>query len=241
MAKKEEIKQQARKKVQNAIELAEEQHKRELLRKRIELANEGVRAYQMRKPGEAVKKFLTYIKILEDWKGCGDGGLNPSHFDKKADMAEMLLISGIYWDLVKLYDRTKSPQKHKDFLRYVEKYVLFSRGMPYQALCAETLRRYISNDKPLHRDDFKSAYRIMTGGKSCFVATALADVCEPATLPRLRRFRDEQLEPSRAGRAFTAAYYACGPSLAGLTDHLPQAARRALGRVLDRVAFLVAR
>jgi hypothetical protein len=227
-----------RRRIQNQIEHQEEEHRRQLLRRRIELAHAGVRAFQMRRMGEAVKNFHTYIRILEDWKGCREGGLSPSLFDIQKDVAELLLISGVYWDLVKLYDRTKSVEKHKEFRHYMEKYILFSKGMPFQGLCGETLRKYISNEKPVHREEFKNAYKFITGSQ-CFVATSLIDHLGAETLPKLREFRDGPLARTSAGRGFTRWYYRSGPGLAAFVDRWPEAARRGAARMLDLMAVVV--
>jgi hypothetical protein len=224
-----------RKRAEKQIEIAELQYKQQLLQKRIDLANAGVRAYEAKRMNEAVTHFLSYIRILENWKGVGPGQLLPTHFDVKRDLTELLLISGIYWDLVKLFDRTQSEKKLKDFYHYFDKYVSFSKGLPYQALCAESLRKYLNTDKPVHRSAFKDAHRQL-GGERCFVATALHDVSEEATLYRLQRFRDEVLLTTPPGRAFVKIYYAYGPVLARATDCLPDSQRRRMAWVLDRVA-----
>lgn len=222
------------------MEYNEKMHRLAMLRRRIELAQGGVRALEAKKIPEAVKSFRSYLRILEDWKSVPEGGLTPSLFDVKADVAELLLISGVYWDLTKMYDRTKSADKQREFRHYLEKYIMFSRGMPFQHVCLETMRKYIANDKPVHKPEFKNAYKILGGTSTCFVATALLDVCEADTLPRLRGYRDERLSRTKSGRAFIRWYYRNGPMLAAVTDRLPETIRRGLGRLLDRFArFLV--
>ncbi|MCM2279120.1 MAG: hypothetical protein NDJ89_13675 [Oligoflexia bacterium] len=224
-----------RKKVQQAVEAAEAEYRRQLQVKRIELASAGLRAYQQRRHAEAARNFHTYLRILEDWKGCGEGGLTPSLFDPKKEAAELLLISGVYWDLVKLYDRTKSIQKQNDFLHYLEKYILFSRGMPFQGLCAETLRKYLAIEKPRHREDFKNAYKMIAVNK-CFIATALCDLTDVETVPRLRALRDDTLARTSLGRWLTRTYYRVGPPAAFVVERLPERARALLARGLDRLA-----
>lgn len=227
-----------RKKIQDSIEQAHEEHRRNLMRRRIELARSGVRAYQLHRISEAVSAFHTYIHILEEWKGVAEGGLHPGLFDQKKDLPELLLISGVYWDLVKLYDRTSSPAKQKDFAHYMNKYIIFSKNLPYQPLCAETLRKYIGNEKTIHKEAFQNAYKLLGGG-GCFVATALSDVSDEATVERLRGFRDVVLDKSRGGRAFIAWYYRNGPGIARRVNRLPRTLRRALGAILDVLGWLV--
>jgi hypothetical protein len=225
----------ARKRIETQIEFQEKERKRKLENTRLELARAGISAYQRRKLTEAVNHFLTYIKILEEIKGVPVGGLLPSHFDAKRDLPELLMISGVYWDLVKLYDRTKSKERHREFLHYVEKYVAFSRGMPFQHLCAEALRKYLSGDKPVHREEFKNAYKLLSVHQ-CFVVTALNDQIEPGSLDTLRTFRDEVLTQYVLGRSFIRFYYWVGPSLALATDRLSPGNRKRLGRWIDQVA-----
>jgi hypothetical protein len=229
----------ARRNAELQMEYNEKMHRLAMLRRRIELAQSGVRAFEAKRIPEAVKSFHSYLRILEDWKSVPEGGLTPSLFDLKADVAELLLISGVYWDLTKLYDRTKSIDKQREFKHYLEKYIMFSRGMPFQHVCLETLRKYIGNDKAVHKAEFKNAYKILGGKSACFVATSLMDVCDPDTLPRLRGFRDERLIRTASGRAFIRWYYRNGPMLAKFTDQLPEPIRRALGRGLDRFARLL--
>ena len=225
----------ARKSIQDAIEHAEEDRRRKLLNQRLEIARTGVALYRKGKHGEAVKAFNTYLHILEDIKGCKSGELHPSQFHKTQDLQELLLISGIYWDMVKLYDRTASGKARKEFLHYLEKYILFARGMPYQVLCAETLRKYIANDKPVHPRDFKNAYKLLANTR-CFIATSLVDLVEEPTIPALWRLRDEHLVHSTAGRAFVRAYYAVGPSIAWILDRAPDRIREGVAKFLDTLA-----
>ncbi|MGZ3688961.1 MAG: CFI-box-CTERM domain-containing protein [Bdellovibrionota bacterium] len=225
----------ARKRIEKQMEDQEEARRRKLLHQRIDIARQGVIAFQKHRVGDAVKAFHMYLHILEDLKNCNEGGLLPHMFDVRRDIQELLLISGVYWDMVKLYDRAKGADKKREFMHYLEKYILFSKGMPFQVLCAETLRKYISNEKPIHTLEFKNAYRMIANSK-CFVATSLIDVSAPETLPRLREFRGRVLMRSTPGRAFVQWYYTHGPALARVADRMPRPLRRILARALDLFA-----
>lgn len=239
MGKKgERHRERIRSKIQESIERAEDERKRELFRRRIELARNGVVKYKGRNFPEAVRAFHTYLRILEEFKGVGDGGLRPSLFDKKNDLPELLLISGVYWDLSKLYDRTRSPERQREFRQYLEKYVTFSKGLPYQSIAAETLRRYLSSDKAIHKTAFKDAYKAL-GGSKCFIASALVDLVHEETIPNLQRFRDTRLKQSVMGRLFIWTYYKVGPIAAEWTEICPDGIRRVFARILDRVARLL--
>ena len=228
----------ARKRIEKQIELAEKERRRRLQTTRLELARAGIAAYQRRKLTDAVNHFKAYIRILEEIKEVGEGALLPSHFDLKKDNSELLMISGVYWDLAKLYDRTRTPGKYKEFRHYVEKYIAFSKGMPFQHLCSEAVRKYLTGGMPVHREEFKNAYRVLSVEK-CFVATSLAEYLEPETIPILRDFRDTRLQNSAPGRWFIRSYYRIGPEIALKMGALPVWLRRKLGTALDFIAALL--
>jgi hypothetical protein len=204
-------------------------------RRRLEIAMAGVKANEQHKYVEATRAYHSYLKILEEVKGCTEGSLVPSHFNIQDEMGELLLLLGVYWDLTKIYDHLKTAEKYTEFRGYLDKFLLFSRGMPHERLSRDMVRKYLRWEKPVHSREFRDAYKQLSKDK-CFVATALADVSDDQTLPRLRKFRDEKLKKHLAGRAFIATYYAVGPTLARATDRMPAPARRAVARVLDRLA-----
>lgn len=227
-----------RRRIERALEVAEEERRQKLLSFRLDFVRTGIIAFQKGNYVVAVQNFHAYIKILEDTKNVGEGGLIPSCFDLKKEAAELMMISGVYWDLSKIYDHAKSPAKHREFLQYIEKYIIFSKGLTFQPLCAETLRRYISNRKPIHMADFKRAYDMLSVSK-CFVASSLVDVIQPHTVLVLRRFRDQSLEPTGWGRALIQWYGRNGPKLAVAMNRLPWAFRKAFALVLDLIAFFL--
>lgn len=227
-----------RKKLERDRELAAEDLRKRLRIQRLEYARAGISAYHKRRLGDAARAFKSYINALEELNGVSEGGLKPSHFDTKLEQPELLMLSGVYWDLVKLYDRTRTEERKRDFIHYLQKYVEFSKGMPYQHLCAEALRKYIVSQKPKHREEFKAAYRALSLYK-CFVASSLVDVTNELTLPRLRYFRDQVLAKFRWGRKFINWYYKNGPSLGERAELLPNWIRHTLGKALDLIAKLV--
>jgi len=230
--------QQARKTIENAMELAEEERRRKLLSRRIDLARAGLLAYQNGKIIEAVKSFQAYLRIVEDIKNVSEGGLKPDCFDQKKELPEVLMISGIYWDLAKIYDRTHSAESQREFYHFMEKYIQFSKGLPFQPVCAESLRKYLQYERPMHKNEFKNAYRLLSDSQ-CFIVTSLIDVTASQTLPIFWNFRDRYLRQYRVGRSFIAWYYRRGPGIALQVNALPPFARKALGKGLDSVAFLM--
>ncbi len=75
----------------------------------------------------------------------------------------------------------------------------------------------------------------------CFVATAAWGSPLATEIGALRRFRDRHLLTNAPGRSFVRAYYAVGPTLAGVVgrhDGLRAAVRAVLGPVVDAAGVL---
>jgi hypothetical protein len=228
--------------IQKSIEAQEAAARREMARHRLELVRGGLDKLQLRQMNEAIQSFHMYIDVLEKWKAVKRGTLNPGMFDKKLDAPEMLLISGVFWELAKVYDKSKTNKKAKNYgihKEYLRKFVDFSLGMPYEALCSEMVRKYVKAGKAKHEGDFSLAYRWFKGGKRCFIASAVEDVLDPRTIPALQVFRDHRLKTNWAGRKFVAWYYRKGPSIAMTVDGFPRSCRKIIGAFLDLVSKIV--
>lgn len=225
----------ARKKVKEQMERAERERLMKLFQRRMELARDGALAYREGRLKEAIQNYYQYIDILERTKEAGRDKLEPGHFDQKKDVAELLLLSGVFWDLAKIQDKTQKTDLSR--LRfYLDRFVLFSKNMPFQHVSAELIRKYLVNGTPRHRKEFKDTH-IRLGGGKCFIATALEDECTPGTLERLRRFRDRRLLGSAAGRLLVRGYYTISPPLARVLVRAPTPIRFGLARVLSRLAL----
>jgi len=224
-----------RRKIERELAIKEEENNRKLRTIRFDIARNGLAAYKNHQFAEAVRNFSKYIAILEELHKSGPGGLVPDHFDSKNDQGELLMLSGIYWDLVKLYDRTKSDAKVGEFHHYLKKYILFSKGFPHQPLCAEAVRKYVTSGKPVHTSDFRAAYKELNPN-FCFIASSLVDVLDELTIPRLRSFKDQILVRNQIGRAGVISYYHAGPYLAAIIDRLPQLQRQLIGKCIDGLA-----
>ncbi|RYZ66331.1 MAG: hypothetical protein EOP09_12840, partial [Proteobacteria bacterium] len=211
----------------------QEEKRKELLRKRIEIAKEGVALYKGGQIIGAMRLYSQYILILEMWKKTGKGGLGPEHFDSKKDLFETVLISGIFWDFSRLYDKSKRPDQRADLKYYLQKYVAFSKGFPYQPLAKEALRRYLNSGRCQHTEDFKWAYKQL-GGESCFIAHALIYELEWRDIESLLSFRDHVLAHRSWGRGLIRSYYLVSPPIAKRIETWPRPMRQVLAQMLVR-------
>ncbi len=223
-----------RSKIQASIEKARQDQRLDVFRKRIDHVKQGLKAFEANKNADAIKFFTTYLKILEDWKDVSPGGLNPSYFNLKKEVPEILLINAVYWTLTKIYDKSQSATG-KEFFQCLEKFLVFSKGMSHQKLSAEHIRIYINQEKPMHKDALKNAYKLIGGG-GCFIASSLLDVTDEKTFLKLRKFKADVLEKNETGKLFIKCYYYVGPPVAFLLDRLPLPFRKACGKSLDIVA-----
>ena len=203
--------------------------------KRMELAKLGVESQKNRNFRQALQCYLSYVDILKRSKGGGE--LVPSAFDVKNDSAELLMLTGIYWDLAKIYDRVKGKDKTKTKY-YLDKFVLFSKGTSYQRLSREMLRKFLTYESPRNRPLFKEAYVSLGGGK-CFIATAVEEHFTDDTVTVLRRFRDEVLSRSDAGRLFIRLYYRLSPRVAILLIRCGSPVQKKVANVLEWIATVV--
>jgi hypothetical protein len=200
-----------RKKIEEAFERQQDQKKREAWNRRLELARKGVRHYEEGRLPEALRLFKDYISILENKYGVGVGGLTLSVFNLKKDAGEVLLIAGVYWDLVKIYDHMKG---HSAEMRIcLNKFIEFSIDRPHLILASEAIRKYIASKSAVNVQDFKSAQQVLHKHLAkCFIAGAVFGPASPE-VQILQNFRDTFLESHFVGRQFTRVYYKMSPAI----------------------------
>lgn len=157
---------------------------------------------------KAVENYLTYLKALETYFSVKEENLSPKLFDKKKDLTELLLISHVYWDLAKAYD--KNPKTVKESNRCLNQFVKFSIGFKYQRLNSDILRKYIKNKIPRNESIFKDAYdKIRVSSKGCYIATHVYNEEHPI-VSELRDIRSSMID-SVLFRNFCKVYYEISP------------------------------
>lgn len=223
-----------RKKVKAQMEKAERERKAKLFSKRMEYARNGAAFFKQGNLKDALQHYFGYIEILEKAKEVGRDELQPKHFDSKKDVAELLLLTGVYWDLSKIHD-LGGKKAFDRFRFYLDRFVMFSRGMPFQHVSAELIRKFLVNGNPKNRKEFKNAHLQLGGGK-CFLATAVEEYLPERTLPQLRHFRDDYLLATSGGKAFVRFYYWIGPTLARVLIRTPERFQKMFAVLVQNLA-----
>ena len=83
--------------------------------------------------------------------------------------------------------------------------------------------------------------KIKGGDGGCFIATACYHSCYAPEVVELRRFRDETLRRSMAGRAFIRLYYVLSPAIARWLKRRPRISAAVRRSVLDRLVATISR
>lgn len=196
----------------------------EELAKRISIAREG-RAYIERKNfPAAMAAYRRFLSITAKSFQVEMDNLSPQLFDDKNRIAESLIISSIFFDLLKILDKLDSASARDERRLYHKLFLRFTKGMPFQHFAAENIRKHlVYSNSIVNKAEFWATYKAIVGNKYCIVATWAFDSEVAPEVMRLRRFRDERLWPHSLGRAFTRAYYQHGEKIAMLGARIPGA------------------
>lgn len=165
---------------------------------------------------KAVEKYTHYLAILATYYKTEEAQLSPKLFDQSKDLTEMLLISNVYWDLAKAYDR--SPRLQKECIRCLQQFVTFSLGYKYQHVNAQMLKKFLRSKKAHNKKAFQQALdRLNVESKACYVATHAYPQNNYDILTTLRGFKRD-IYNYKLGRIFVENYYHYSPKLVSLME-----------------------
>ncbi|MBF0206056.1 MAG: hypothetical protein HQK53_04125 [Oligoflexia bacterium] len=178
--------------------------------KRMSLVKQGHEAKYKNDFIKAIKYYNSYIALLAEVKDIEVDEISPRHFDLKKDLAEMMLISHVYWEQSKILDR--SPNLEKEFKKSLSKFLEFTVGLDYQVVNAEMLRKFIRKGRHVHKEEFKSAYaRIYVESKKCYIATYCFGEEHPIT--EILRALKLSILKVPSGEIAIRSYYQISPHL----------------------------
>lgn len=178
---------------------------------RITIAKNGKEFFDARDYGNALTKFIEYLKIMVEIKEVQDYyALTPSHFDSKADVAEMMMISHIFLEMSRIYDA--SPKFSDELNKCINQFVAFTINQRFQVVNSEMLRKYLKKAIFKNPQVFKSAHsQIFVQSKKCYIVTYCYGSKHPVT-DQYREFKDILLVTSM-GKELVRIYYKYSSSI----------------------------
>ncbi|MBK23864.1 MAG: hypothetical protein CME70_07655 [Halobacteriovorax sp.] len=188
-------------------------------RERLKYLRRGQEAFQGKEVSKAVQFYATYLKALADYFGVPENHLDPKFFDLQKDKAELLLVSQVYWDLSKAYDR--SPGLQSECIRCLAQFVKFTIGFKHQHINAQLLKKYLRHNSAVNQQAFKGAFtKIQVDSKKCYIATYAFGENHHITCS-LRSFKADYLNHYALGIKFISAYYHFSPRLVSFSESNP--------------------
>ncbi len=169
------------------------------------------REYNQKKDvANAVKAYVKYIDALLKYFEVSEEKLSPSIFKKEENIHEIMLISQVYWDLAKAYDR--SEKLKEECQRCLNKFVEFSVGFRFQYLNSEILRKHLKKGTARNTKDFEAAFKkINLSSNKCYIATYCYGEGSKEVLT-LRKFKFF-IQNNYFGYLFIKYYYQFSPKL----------------------------
>ena len=113
-----------------------------LYRKRLQTLRLAQQHNQQDNIPKAVEGYLDYLNILAKFYRTKEAELKPSLFNLEKEMAEILMISQVYWGLAKAYDRSSRLQAETK--RCLDQFVKFSLGFKFQYINSKMLKKFIN-------------------------------------------------------------------------------------------------
>lgn len=199
-----------------AQEKAKDDRKKKLWSSRIALVKQGNSLMQNKLYNEAAVSYEKYLRLLEMIFDCKTGQLTPEALKESAKTAELTIIAGVYWDLLRIYD--SSPQfadRQKHAAAQLAKFINYTTVYPDIMKKAEVFQRTARNPD-LVRHFMNQAKKKRT---RCFIATSAFETPNALEIHYLRSYRDNKLKNSYWGRKFVYFYYKLSPAVADMLDN----------------------
>jgi hypothetical protein len=211
----------------------------EELGKRVSIAREGRQLIEKGDYTNGLKCLRRFLSITARSFEKDVHELKPEMIDPKTRQAECLLISSIFFDLMKLLDKLDTAEAREERKLYHRMFIRFTVGQNFQTFAAENLRKYLMYRKSVrNRSEFWATYQAIRVKRFCFVATWSFGSEEHPVVCQLREFRDGPLAKYAAGRALVRVYYRQGPRAAALLSMIP-GGKRGCRWVLAKLASIV--
>ncbi len=198
-----------------AEEKAKEERKNKLWNARISLVKQANTFMEKRLYSEAAVTYEKYIKLLEVVFNAQPGQLSPSVLKDSAKTAELTIIAGVYWDLVRIYDTSDIYlDRQKNAAHQLAKFVTLT------PIYSDIMKKAEIFQKSARHPEMIGVFFSSANEKRprCFIATAAFKDPNAIEVQHLRRWRDTRLKASFWGRKFVYLYYRISPPIACYLD-----------------------
>lgn len=166
----------------------------------------------------AVSFYMKYLDALAQFFEIPEEKLSPELFIKEKNLAEILLVSQVYWDLSKAYDR--SPKLKKECERCLNQFVKFSLGFKFQFINSEMLRKFIKKKAAYNPKLFTDSFeKLKLNSKACYIASY--SFHEQACEVKILRLFKKRIQHTPLGSLFVGEYYRFSPKLIDFFNEYP--------------------
>ncbi|MFN3455238.1 MAG: CFI-box-CTERM domain-containing protein, partial [Pseudobdellovibrio sp.] len=203
-----------KKKINSISNSIVEARKAQMWDMRVALIKHGHKAVQDKRYADAVVSYEKYIRILEIVFESKPGELSPQAFKESARTAEMSILAGIYWDLIRIYDTNPAYKARQDKVA-----LQLARFAPLTPINNDLVRKAEVFIKTAKNPQSVKLFLSKAGRMSrCFIATSAFNSPVSPEVLQLRAFRDHTLRNSYFGRKFIYFYYKISPHIACVLD-----------------------
>jgi hypothetical protein len=202
---------------------------------RFDHVKKGKEAYANAQWDIAIKSYRDYLQVMIDIKTVSIRQFSPKNFDHSKELAEMLVISHVFWDLATLYDRC--PPLKNEFLICMDMYLRFTVGFKYHNANLASFKRYITVKEVKNKQTFNKAYNtLLASSKKCFIAT-LCFGNESHITNDYRAFK-KTIMKTDIGIKFVDIYYHYSPILINKLESKPLLKILSINLIFKPILFL---
>lgn len=198
-----------------AQERAKEIKKNKMWQNRVPLVRNGHNMMKKKRFSEAAIAYEKYLRLIEVVFDCGAGHLTPEMLKDSSKTSELTVITGVYWDLVRIYDSSDLyTGRQRIASSQLAKFATFT------PIFNDLVKKANSFMKQARHPEVIKSFLVATNAKKgrCFIATSAFEYPMANEIIFLRQFRDTQLKTNFIGRKFVYLYYKVSPHIACFLD-----------------------
>ncbi len=196
-----------------------EKNKMMMWKNRVHLIKNARTLMAQKAYSEAAVQYEKYLRVLEVVYSLKKGELSPAVFNNSSRSKELTVVCSVYWDLMRIYDT--NPRYAEHMLKAAQKLAQF---LPFSPIYPDIQKKAEAFSRQAKNPNTVRVFLKMSKSRRgpCFVASAaFADQPNAPELILLRRYRDQVLRPSAAGKNLIWMYYKVSPPVARWISRSP--------------------